>query len=327
MHRRDLMLAAAAASLATPLMVPHAGRAQEFPTRPIRIVVGFPPGGGSDLVARPIAQRLGELLGQSVFVENRAGANATLALDFVAKQPPDGHVIAHVNSAVIAINPLLYKNLPFDARRDFAPVATVTIGGLMVFVPAELPVSDLRGLVELIRARPGQLNYGSAGPGSIVHLAYELFVRQNRLDLVNVQYRGSAPALSDMLAGPVHLMIDGINVGKPHVDSGKLKALAFLGPSRSPAMPHIPTSAEAGFPNLQVTGWQGFVAPARTPPAVLDRLQEAMRAAVTDPAMKALFLTQGVVAEFQDRATMARLIQGEFDKWDPIIRELGLTLE
>lgn len=320
MVSRRILLAGAAAT-------PFAARAQTFPTRPIRIVVGFPPGGGSDLVARPIAQKMAETLGQPVVVENRAGANATLALDFVAKSPPDGYTIAHVNSSVIAINPLLYRNLPFDAKRDFAPIATVTIGGLMVFIPAELPPNTLGELVEYIRARPGQLNYGSAGPGSIVHLAYELFVRQNRLDLVNVQYRGSAPALSDMLAGRVHLMIDGINVGKPQVDAGKLKALAFLGPSRSPAMPHIPTSAEAGFPNLQVTGWQGFVAPARTPPAVLDRLQDAMRAAVTDPAMKALFLTQGVVAEFQDRATMARLIQGEFDKWDPIIRELGLTLE
>jgi tripartite-type tricarboxylate transporter receptor subunit TctC len=304
-----------------------AARAQNFPTRPIRIVVGFPPGGGSDLVARPIAQRMSETLGQAVVVENRPGANATLALDFVAKSPADGYTIAHVNSSVIAINPLLYKNLPFDARRDFAPIATVTIGGLMVFIPAELPVNTLGELVEYIRARPGQLNYGSAGPGSIVHLAYELFFRQNNLDLVNVQYRGSAPALSDMLGGRVHLMIDGINVGKPHVDSGKLKALAFLGPSRSPAMPHIPTSTEAGFPALQVTGWQGFVAPARTPPAVLDRIQESMRAAVTNPELKALFLTQGAVAEFQDRATMARLIQEEFDKWGPIISALGLTLE
>lgn len=319
MHRRTL--------LATGALAPLAARAQTFPTRPIRLVVGFPPGGGSDLVARPIAQKMTELMGQSVFVENRAGANATLALDFVAKSPPDGYIVAHVNSAVIAINPLLYKNLPFDARRDFAPIATVTIGGLMVFVPAELPVTDLAGLIEHIRARPGQLNYGSAGPGSIVHLAYELFTRQNRLDLVNVQYRGSAPAMADMLAGRVHVMIDGINVGKPHVDSGKLRAIAFLGPSRSPAMPDVPTSAEAGFPHLSVTGWQGFVAPARTPPAVIARIGEAMRQAAEDSAMKQLFLTQGVVAEFQDAATMARLIKEEFDKWGPIISALGLTLE
>jgi tripartite-type tricarboxylate transporter receptor subunit TctC len=319
MHRRTLL----AAALATPTLA----RAQSFPTRPIRIVVGFPPGGGSDLVARPIAQKMSELLGQTVFVENRAGANATLALDFVAKQPADGYTLAHVNSAVIAINPLLYKNLPFDARRDFAPVATVTIGGLMVFIPAEIPATTLGEFIAYVRARPGQLNYGSAGPGSIVHLAYELFTRQNRLDLVNVQYRGSAPALSDMLAGRVHVMMDGINVGKPHVDSGKLRALAFLGPSRSPAMPDVPTSAEAGFPQLSVTGWQGFVAPAATPPAVIARIGGAMRQAVEDSAMKQLFLTQGVVAEYQDAATMARLIQGEFDKWDPIIRELGLTLE
>lgn len=318
--RRRTLIGAAATT-------PFAARGQGFPTRPIRIVVGFPPGGGSDLVARPIAQRMGELLGQAVVVENRAGANATLALDFVAKSPPDGYTIAHVNSSVIAINPLLYRNLPFDAKRDFAPIATVTIGGLMVFIPAELPVNTLGELVAYIRARPGQLNYGSAGPGSIVHLAYELFVRQNKLDLVNVQYRGSAPALSDMLGGRVHVMIDGINVGKPQVDSGKLKALAFLGPSRSPAMPNVPTAAEAGFPDLLVTGWQGFVAPARTPATTLDRLEEAMRAAVENLQMKALFLTQGVVAEFQDRATMSRLIQAEFDRWDPIIRELGLTLE
>ncbi len=321
MHRRTLLAAALAAA---PLAAP---RAQGFPTRPIRIVVGFPPGGGSDLVARPLAQKMQPLLGQSVLVENRGGANGNLGLAEVAKSAADGYTIGHVNNSVIAVNPLLYANLPFDAARDLTPIGTVTAGALFVMVPADLPARDLRELVALAKARPGQLNFGSGGAGGITHLGFELFRKQSGAEIIHVPYRGSAPALQDMLGGRIQLMIDGFNLAKAQVDAGRVRAIAFLGRERHPALNQVPTAAEQGFPDLVVPGWQGFVAPAGTPEAVLARLEEAFRVAVADPDIQANFMTQGTQAVFRGRTEMARMIREETARWAPIIQELGIRLD
>jgi tripartite-type tricarboxylate transporter receptor subunit TctC len=326
MIRRRTLLAAGAAALATPALGPTA-LGQGFPTRPVRMVIGFPPGGGSDQVGRPLAQRMPDVLGQPVVVENRGGANGNLALEHVARSAADGYTICHVNNSVIAVNPLLYRNLPFDVLTDFAALGTVTLGGLIVTVPAAMPVTDLQGLIAYARARPGQLNFGSGGQGSITHLGYELFTRQAGLDIVHVPYRGSAPALQDMLAGNIQLMIDGINVSKAMLEAGRVKALAFLGRRRHPLMPDLPTGIEQGMPNLIVDGWQGFVAPARTPPAVLDRLEASLKHAVEHPEVQAVFTAQGTIGVFQDRVTMARLIREELARWRPIITELGIRLD
>jgi tripartite-type tricarboxylate transporter receptor subunit TctC len=320
-HRRTLLAAALAAA---PLAAP---RAQGFPTRPIRIVVGFPPGGGSDLVARPLAQKMQPLLGQSVLVENRGGANGNLGLAEVAKSAADGYTIGHVNNSVIAVNPLLYANLPFDAARDLTPIGTVTAGALFVMVPADLPARDLRELVALAKARPGQLNFGSGGAGGITHLGFELFRKQSGAEIIHVPYRGSAPALQDMLGGRIQLMIDGFNLAKAQVDAGRVRAIAFLGRERHPALNQVPTAAEQGFPDLVVPGWQGFVAPAGTPEAVLARLEEAFRVAVADPDIQANFMTQGTQAVFRGRTEMARMIREETARWAPIIQELGIRLD
>ncbi|MCB4822121.1 Bug family tripartite tricarboxylate transporter substrate binding protein [Roseicella aerolata] len=321
MHRRTLLAAALAVA---PLAAP---RAQGFPTRPIRIVVGFPPGGGSDLVARPLAQKMQPLLGQSVLVENRGGANGNLGLAEVAKSAADGYTIGHVNNSVIAVNPLLYANLPFDPARDLTPIGTVTAGALFVMVPADLPARDLRELVALAKARPGQLNFGSGGAGGITHLGFELFRKQSGAEIVHVPYRGSAPALQDMLGGRIQLMIDGFNLAKAQVDAGRVRAIAFLGRERHPALNQVPTAAEQGFPDLVVPGWQGFVAPAGTPEAVLARLEEAFRVAVADPDIQANFMTQGTQAVFRGRTEMAHMIREETARWAPIIQELGIRLD
>jgi tripartite-type tricarboxylate transporter receptor subunit TctC len=307
--------------------LPIAARAQGFPSRPVRMVIGFPPGGGSDQVGRPLAQRMPDVLGQPVLVENRGGANGNLGLEFVAQSAPDGYVIGHVNNSVIAVNPLLYRNLPFDPLASFEPLGTVTIGGLILTVPAELPVRSLQEFIAYARARPGELNFGSAGQGSTTHLGYSLFARQAGVELVVVTYRGSAPALADMLGGRVQLMIDGINVSKAQMDAGKVRALAFLGPQRNPLLPDVPTAAEQGMPDLLMVGWQGFVAPARTPPAVLDRLEASLKHAVAHPEVQAAFTAQGTIGRFQDRITMARLIREELARWRPIIADLNIRLD
>ena len=317
--RRPLLLAA----LATPVIA----RAQAFPARPIRLVVGFPPGGGSDLVARPLADKMSATLGQPVLVENRGGANGALGLAEVARANPDGHVFGHVNNATIAINPLLVRNLPFNAERDFAPVAAATVGGLFFTVPTSLGVSIVAVFIALVRARPGQISFGSAGPGSITHLAFELFKRATRVEIEPVHYRGSAPALQDMVGGRVHFMLDGINLSMGQIQAGRVRAIGFLGAERHALFPDIPTVREQGFADVVVPGWQGFVAPAATPGPVLDRLQDAIRDALADPAVGDLFRTQGIITGFRPRAQMAAMIEEERQRWRPIITELNISLD
>lgn len=322
MHRRHLLLASPAL-----MVLPRIARAQEWPTRPIRLIVGFPPGGGSDLVARPLAQRMLALLGQPMVVENRGGANGNLGLEVVAKSPPDGYTIGHVNNSVIAVNPLLYSHLPFDAARELTPLCTVTVGGLIMMVPSDLPVRTLPELVAMAKARPGALNFGAAGLGGVTHLAFELFRKQTGVEITLVPYRGSAPALQDLLGGRIQLMIDGINLAKAHIDAGKIRPIAFLGRERHPYMPDLPTTPEQGYPDLVSPGWQGFVAPAGTPPAILDRLEGGFRAALADPEVGAIFASQATIPQFRGRAEMARMIQDETARWAPLIRELGIRLD
>jgi tripartite-type tricarboxylate transporter receptor subunit TctC len=260
-------------------------------------------------------------------VENRGGANGNLALEHVARSPADGYTVCHVNNSVIAVNPLLYRNLPFDPLADFEPLGTVTIGGLIIFVPADLPARTLPEFVALAKARPGQLNFGSGGLGSITHLGFELFTRQAGIEVTHVPYRGSAPALQDMLGGRIQLMVDGVNVAKAMMDAGRVRALAFMGRTRHPLLPELPTAIEQGMPDLIVEGWQGFVAPARTPPATLDRIGVALKHAVEHPEVQNAFNVQGTIGRFQDRQAMGRLIREELDRWRPIITEIGLKLD
>jgi tripartite-type tricarboxylate transporter receptor subunit TctC len=324
MRRRALLASLAALPLPWPLAP---AQAQEWPTRPIRLIVGFPPGGGSDLVARPLASRMLPLLGQPVVVENRGGANGNLGLDAVAKSAPDGYTIGHVNSSVIAVNPLLYSNLPYDPARDLTPICTVTTGGLVMMVPAELPVHSLPELVALARRQPGVLNFGAAGMGGVTHLAFELFRKQTGADITLVPYRGSAPALQDLVGGRIQLMIDGINLAKSQIDAGRIRPIAMFLPQRHPHLPQVPTTGEQGYPSLVSPGWQGFVAPAATPPAILDRLEDAFRRALADPEVQATFAAQATLTAFRGRADMARMIREETARWDPIIKELGIRLD
>lgn len=324
MKRRTILAAAATTLAANPMTHVHA---QNYPTRPIRLIVGFAPGGGSDLVARPLALKMQPLLGQPIVVENRGGANGNLGLDAVAKSAPDGYTFGHVNNSVIAMNPLMYRNLPYDPQRDLVPIATVTQSALFMMVPASLPVRNLTEFVELARRQPGTMNFGSGGAGGITHLGFELFRNQTGVQIAHIPYRGSAPALQDMLGGRIQLMVDAISLAKPQVDAGLVRAIAVLGEERNPVLNTVPTAIEQGFPNLIVRGWQGFVAPAGTPPAALARLEGAFRQAVADPEIQSTFASQGQTAVFRGQQDMARMIQEERARWAPIIQDLRIQLD
>ena len=300
MHRRSL-IAAALAGL--PLA---AARSQDFPTRPVRVVVGFPPGGGTDLVARPLAQKVQGIFGQSVVVDNRAGANGSVGLEVVAKSPPDGYTIGHVNSSVVVTNPLLYKNLAVNVERDLVPVCTVADSAVVLAVPADLPARDLRELVALAKVKPGQLNFGSGGLGSVDHLSFEVLKRQTGVEFLHVPYRGGGPALNDMSGGRVQLMISSYGMYKGQVDAGRIRIVAVLAPERHPALPDVPTGVEQGWPDLIVP---------------------AYRSALADPEVKALLISLGYFPIFRGQKDAARMIRDETVRWGTIIRELGIQLD
>ena len=291
------------------------------------MVVGFPPGGGTDLVARPLAQKVQGIFGQSVVVDNRAGANGSVGLEVVAKSPPDGYTIGHVNSSVVVTNPLLYKNLAVNVERDLVPVCTVADSAVVLAVPADLPARDLRELVALAKAKPGQLNFGSGGLGSVDHLSFEVLKRQTGVEFLHVPYRGGGPALNDMIGGRVQLMISSYGMYKGQVDAGRVRIVAVLAPERHPALPDVPTGVEQGWPDLIVPAWQGIVAPAQTPAAILDKVEAAYRSALADPEVKALLISLGYFPIFRGQKDAARMIRDETVRWGTIIRELGIQLD
>lgn len=321
MHRRSLL---AAILGGVPLA---AAWGEEYPSRPVKVVVGFPPGGGTDLVARPLAAKVQSLLGQSVVVDNRGGANGGVGLELVAKSPPDGYTIGHVNSSVVVTNPLLYRNLTTNVERDLAPICTVADSAVVLAIPADLPVKNLKELVALAKEQPGKLNFGSGGLGSVDHLSFEVVKRQTGIDFLHVPYRGGGPALADMLGGRVQLMISSFGMYKGQVDAGKVRIIAVLSRERHPALPNVMTAVEQGFPNLTVSVWQGVVAPAQTPPAILDKLEGAYRQAVADPEVGALLVSLGYFPIFRGRKEMAVLIRDETARWSAIIKELGIQLD
>jgi tripartite-type tricarboxylate transporter receptor subunit TctC len=308
--------------------IPLAGaaRAQAWPARPVRIVVGFPAGGGVDLTARPLAQRLGDRLGQQFVVDNRGGAGGNIAMDAVAKSPADGYTLLQANVGMLAINPGLYRDLPFDTIRDFAPVAQVVAVPLAVAVPADLPVRTLPEFIAHAKARPGQLNMGSGGNGGIPHLAFELMKRQAGIDVVHVPYRGSAPALQDLLGGRVQLMVDGYNLMRGAAEAGRVRVIATTGRRRLPALPDVPTVAET-LPGFEAEGWQGIVAPAGTPEPILAALEQAIGGLLAGGDLPQIYLNQGQLPAFAPRADFAALIRREREQWTRVIREAGITLD
>jgi tripartite-type tricarboxylate transporter receptor subunit TctC len=301
--------------------------AEEYPSRPITLVAGFPPGGGVDMVARQIAPELEKRLGQRVIVENRPGAAATNAMIHVARSAPDGYTLLMGNVGMLAAKPALYPKLPFDTAKDFQPVARLVVTPLVAVVPTAVPAKSLTEFVALSKTQGSNFNFGSGGAGDVNHLAGELFKLQSGAQMQHVPYKGSAPAHIDLAGGRIQLMIDGENIIQANVRDGRTRALAITGEKRSPALPEVPTVAEAGFPELVVYGWQGVMVPTGTPPATIARLSSAIKEVLSDPGVSERLTKQGTSPAYMDTAAFKTYIDTEAKRWADVIRTANITVE
>ena len=298
--------------------------AQTYPTKPVRLVVGFPPGGSNDIVARQLAPRLGQLLGVQVIVDNRPGANATVGTDHVAKSPPDGYTLTLGSASPLAISPFTYPNIPYDTLRDLAPITTVASTPEMIATHPSLPARNLKELVALAKQQPGKLNFASSGNGGLPHLAIELFRKLGAVDIVHVPYKGAGPALTDLMGGHVHVMIVDVPVLAPGVKSGKLRGIAVTAEKRTPLLPDLATAPEQGMPALIAVNWFAIMAPAKTPKPIIDRLHEAIVKAATAPEMKQQFDTIGVEAFVQPSPeAFTTFLRNDLVRWGRIAKESG----
>lgn len=320
------LLAPAALAAATVLGAAAPAVAQTFPTKTITIVVPTAAGGGNDAMARTIAQKLGPLLGQTVIVDNRAGANGSIASEFVARATPDGHTLMLGYIATHAMNPALQK-LRYDPVADFEPVGLVGYSPTLMVATAAAPVKDVKDLVAKLKAKPDSFTYASAGNGTAPHFAAELFKLNAGVDMLGVPYKGSAPAVSDTIGGQTQFMFPSLFTAMPHVKSGKLKALAVAGPKRSPLLPDVPTLKEAGVDGVEVQQWYGFFAPAKTPKPVIEKLNKALNQVLADPDTVKRIEDHGADVESSTPEQFGALVKSELVKWKAVVQKAKLTAD
>ena len=312
--RLALLLAVAFAVLA-PLPAP----AQDYPNRPIRFIVPYPPGGGTDVVARIMNEALAVELGQPIIIDNRGGAAGNVGTDLAAKSPADGYNILFTLSSH-TINPRLYDKLPFDVERDFAPISLAAMIPQILVVHPSVQANNVKELIALAKANPGKLNYASVGTGSPGHIAGELFKIKTGVDIVHIPYKGGGPAVVDTIGGQVQLLFVSMPAAWQHVKAGKLKVIAVTSAKRSVAAPDVPTIAESGIPGYVVDSWYGALAPAKTPPAAVARLNAAFVKVLENPQVKERLLAQGAEAASSTQAEFDRLIKDVLEKWDLVIK-------
>ncbi|CAN7669884.1 tripartite tricarboxylate transporter substrate binding protein [Variovorax paradoxus] len=303
------------------------GFAQTFPSRPVTLVVPFPPGGGTDTGGRVIAEQLGRRWGQPVIVENKGGAAGQIGADFVAKSRPDGYTLLLGNIGTQAINPLLYPKLPYDADKAFAPVSLVAELPLAMMVNPSVPAKTAAEFIALAKARPGQMSYSSSGAGGAPHLAAEMFKDQTGAFILHVPYRGGGPAIADLLAGHVQLSFMTVLEASGHIKAGKLRALAVTGDKRVPAFPEVPTLAESVAPGFNAISWIGLLARAGTPPEVVEKIAADLRVVLADESVKARFVGLGGVPRATSPQEFARLIDDDKRRYAQIIRSRKITIE
>lgn len=321
-RRRTLLAAALPLALA-----PAAGMAQAFPSRPVRIIVPYAPGGTTDIVGRRIGQRMSELLGQPVVVENRAGANTNIGAEAVAKSPADGHTLLFTNDATFVLNPVLFPRLPYNVERDFVPVAATTYVALALVVSAATPANDMKELIAYMRSRK-DASYGSFGAGSQPHLLGEMLKKVTGADLVHVPYKGAGPAVNDVLGGQILMTFPAFPTIQGHITAGKLKVLAVTGDKRVPLVPDVPTFTEAGFPDLDIGAWYGFLAPAGTPRDVVAKLNATINSILADREFVAKnFTSQGMAPMSMSPDHMAAQIRSETRRMGEIVRKSGARAE
>ena len=297
----------------------------QYPSKPVRLIIPFPPGGSNDVVGRVVAAQLGERLGQSVIVDNRGGAGGTLGINAAAKAPADGYNLLMVSVGFPMSIALRW--MPEESLQWFAPVSSIGSGPSILVVPAALPVNSVNELIALARSKPGVLNAGSAGAGSFQHLATELFRLQAGIDIVIVQYKGGGPALTDTIAGQVHMNVGSVIQNLPHVRSGKLKALGIGGEKRVPAAPDVPTFAEAGLPGAEATNWWGIVAPAGTPPAVLKKLEADMNTILDSAETQKRFQAEGAETLRMTPQQFSQHMAAETAKWSRVVKQANIKAQ
>ncbi|MDI3305953.1 MAG: tripartite tricarboxylate transporter substrate binding protein [Acetobacteraceae bacterium] len=316
----------ALAALAPTLAGPAAAQEAGWPSRPVRFVVPYPPGGPTDILARLVAGRLPEELGQNFVVENRPGASGLIGSAEVARAAPDGGTFL-VNASIHTIIPHLQPQVPFDPLADFAPVTNIGAVPLILVVTPSLPVRSVAELVAYLKANPGKLSYGSSGNGAAPHLAGELFKLLTGTEMVHVPYRGSGPAVTDLMAGTIQVMFDSMPSSAGAVREGRLRALAVTTAKRVPAFPDLPTVAEAGVPDYEIATWYGIWAPARTPAAILARLQGAVATAVARPEVRERLATLGADPVADTPEHFARFVRSEYDRWGKLVRDAKITAD
>jgi tripartite-type tricarboxylate transporter receptor subunit TctC len=313
---------AAAPGLCTP------ARAQAYPIRPIRLVVPYPPGSGTDIVARLLAQKITENWGQQVIVDNKPGAGAIVGVEAVARAAPDGYTIGIGDTGPLAINPALYDKLPYNPAADFVAITHVANLPFVLVVHPSQPVTTVPELIALAKSQPGKLNYASVGNGSAVHLASELFKRLAGIDIVHIPYKGSAPALTGLLAGEVSLMFVNLFSSIPHLQAGRLRVLAVASPTRTALLPDLPTIAEAGLPGYAFLAWFGIIAPAGTPEPIVDKLNGEFRRILALPDVRDRMLNQGGTEPVgSTSAEFADLMRSDMVKWGKIVKESGARVD
>lgn len=305
------------------LLLPALASAQDFPNKPIKLIVPFPPGGPNDIIARVVGQRMSELMKQPVVIENRGGQGGVLGTDAVAKAAPDGYTIGIVSASSLVINPTMEK-VPYDVAKDFAPVTLVTTVPEMLVVASNVAAKDMGELVALAKSQPGKLNFASAGVGGLPHLAGELFRLTAKIDIVHVPYRGAAPAINDLLGQQVQMAFLDLPVILPHIKSGMLRPIALGAPKRAPTSPDVPTTAEVGMPDLLIENWYGMIAPAGTPANIVNLINKFTNEAMRDPQVAQKLADQGLTVAGDTPEHFRDYIGAESKKWAKVIKDAGV---
>ena len=317
----------AAATLVWLVALPHVARAQDYPSHAIRLVLPQPPGGAIDLIARTLADRLSAQMKQPVIVENRPGANGGLAAGDVVRAAPDGYTLFMAVDTNLVVNPTLYHDLPYEPFRDFAPISVLAKTELVLVANPKVSANNVRELIAYTKANPGKLNYASIGLGTQAHLGMELFKLMTKTQITRIDYRGTAPAMTDVIAGRSDIMITGPPSAKAMSEGGKLKLLAVTGRQRHPLMPDVPTIDEFGVPGYDVTGWFGILASARTPKAVLDRLTAEVHKAVADQQFREKLINVGLDVVGNTPTGMLALMHSDTNKWAAVIKATGAKIQ
>jgi len=318
--------AAAVALLAAPCLAPFVAKAADFPSKPIRFIVPYAPGGTTDLVARTVGQKVSEKLGQPVLIDNRGGAGGNIGMDAVAKAAPDGHTIGFGAISTNALNPHIYKSMAFDPRRDFTAISLLGTSTIVLEVPAASPIRSVPDLIAAAKKNPG-LPYATAGAGTSMNLAGVMFAQTTGTELVHVAYKGSGPAITDMLGNNIGVMFDNLPASLPHIQAGKLRALAVAGAARSPSLPDVPTMAEAGLKGYALEPWFGVYGPANLPAPVVKALNEAFTEALTVPDVKAKLQQAGFSPRGSTAQELATLTQTEYQRLGDVAKKAGMTAD